>query len=114
MSGGSGCAIITGATATTTAAWFGVPVTGTTIITTITIGTDTTTIITGTTTGIVTDGVPVHRCVTRAVRWLVLRRVFRTEGPPTHAVLLRRNDVTGSIDEREMNAMPTSNSEMLM
>jgi hypothetical protein len=56
MSRGSGSAIITGATATAIAEWYGAPAIGTTIITTITTGIIITgIIITGTTTGIVTD-----------------------------------------------------------
>ena len=78
MSRGSGCATITGATATAIAAWCGAP--GTTITTTIITGVITGTTITIAGTIIIASaGAPLcHECGV-----MVLRRVFQTEGPPT-------------------------------
>jgi hypothetical protein len=73
MSGGSGCAITTGATAAATVAWCGALVT------------ITSTIITGITIGIAAD--PARRCVVSTAQGSVLRRVFRTEGPPIFPTL---------------------------
>jgi hypothetical protein len=76
MSGGSGFATITGATATAIAAWCGAPGTITTITTDIITGTI---ITTAGTIIIASAGAPLcHECGV-----MVLRRVFQTEGPPT-------------------------------
>jgi hypothetical protein len=110
MSGGSGCAIITGATATAIAAWCGVLVAGTTITTTIITGIITTgTITTGTTittAGIVTD--PQRRCVARAAPGWVCGGSSDTGDPPISC-----ETPADFQDERQMNGLPTGSSERL-